>query len=100
MKKNIMNQVAQYTLPNKVEDIEDLKEMSLVEISKSLLQATVRASGILNARKIDPESLKEFRLVLGFLHAMNTAYQTKLNAFKLVGAKEKVEALKKLKGRK
>lgn len=84
-------------LPIKQESITDLTEMSLVDIAKTLLEASVQSSDVLKGKSYTPESMKEARVVLGFLHALNTAYQTKLNAFKLVGMREKVAVLKKMK---
>lgn len=83
-------------LPNKIEDLEELQHMSLAEISKSLLQSAVKSSGIMNGREWDdPKDMAKARIVLSFLHALNTSYQTKLNAFKLRNTEEKIAAMKK-----
>lgn len=80
----------------KPDTMNDIGNTDLVQLSRKLLDSAVRSSKALNLQTLNEKSLKELRLVLGFLNVTNNIVKTKMSYFKMVGLGEKVDAVKKL----
>lgn len=79
-----------------VDTLQGMKDYSLVGLSKQLLDASVKSTGILSLEEMTPQKLQEAKLVLGFLNATNSVMKTKINIFKMVGLDEKVQAIEEM----
>lgn len=83
-------------MENKLDTLPGMRDIDLVTLSKNLLDASIKSTGVLDLEEMTPQKLQEAKLVLGFLNATNNIIQTKLNVFKMVGLGEKVNAVEKL----
>ena len=80
--------------PTRPDTMEDVTETDIIQMSRSLLEAYVDATGVFKITEMTPESLKNGKLLLGFLNATRNAVNTRMQIFKLVGLDDKMDAIR------
>ena len=78
----------------KEETLEKLKKINFVNMAKNLLDSSVTKADSYSKKKYTDQSLKQGKLVLGFLNAFLNSYKTKIQFYKLSGIKDKIKVIK------
>lgn len=76
------------------DSIKHLEESNLIQLSRDLLLKMVESSAILEGKKMTEQSLKEARLILGYLNASHNILRTRMHFFKMTGLESKIERIK------
>lgn len=76
------------------DELNDIGDSDIVQLSRGLLDATVKSTAIMQMEEMTPAKLQEARLVLGFLNATNAVMKTKMQYFRMAGLTGKIDAVK------
>jgi len=79
----------------KVDTIQDVTENDMIGLTRELLDKVVVSSGIKEQSNMDKDGARNAKIVLGYINAVNSTINTKIQIFKMVGLIDKVKAIKK-----
>ena len=80
----------------KPDTLETIEQDDVLQLTRNLLDATVKATDMLNITEFTPEKLKEAKMVLGYINAVRGLMTTKLQVFKMTGINEKVKIIREV----
>jgi len=85
-----MNKIVKYEKDTQ----KHIDETSMVQLSRDLLLKVVETTGIMQSTKMTEEGLKQAKLVLNYLNAVNSTIKTRLQFFKMTGLNDKIRRVK------
>jgi len=86
-------------MSKKGDTLEHIKENNILQLTQELLDKVIVSTDALKQKKMTPERMKEYRLTLGYVNAVNTSIKTKLIYFRMTDLDLKLAAVKESSGK-